>query len=150
MCCGPRVRLPGGRCGAAGGEAHTPRFLLKAALQMGTPGQAAALFPRLLPAEIDARAAGAARKLDVPGSSAAAAQYAEREGFFMDIKLLAEDGALPPGGWWAAAECHHRRSWQCGERVLPRQHIITPLGRGAVPVRLLAHGLCKWPCCLPA
>ena len=34
----------------------------------------------------------AARKLDVPGSSLAAAQYAEREGFFMDIIL---DANLP-------------------------------------------------------
>lgn len=37
----------------------------------------------------------AARKLDVPGSSAAAAQYAEREGFFMDL-VLDSDG-VPDG-----------------------------------------------------
>ncbi|EFN52829.1 hypothetical protein CHLNCDRAFT_138268 [Chlorella variabilis] len=35
-----------------------------------------------------------ARKLDVPGSSPAASQYAEREGFFMDMML---SGDLPPG-----------------------------------------------------
>lgn len=41
----------------------------------------------------------AARKLDVPGSGSAAAQLAEREGFFMDIILdaVAEE-ALPAEG----------------------------------------------------
>lgn len=39
-------------------------------------------------------ASPAARKLDVPGSSAAACQLAEKEGFFMDI-VLSED--VPPG-----------------------------------------------------
>ena len=95
------ARLPC-RSGASKGACATCVLLHSWATGMATalllpPAEPASLpkslFPSCLPACLPA-----ARKLDVPGSSAAAVAAAEREGFFID--LIVEDSSqqqLPPG-----------------------------------------------------
>lgn len=94
--CAPQVRCIG--------MLQMPAGWLLAEVRARPPGHAArtpllptaaCCLPPCLPTSHHAfaTALAAARKLDVPGSSAAAAQYAEKEGFFMDIIL---DASLPP------------------------------------------------------